>query len=148
MAKYSNIESLFRKVNKDLEDVRTEFYKGLVDTLVAASPVDTGAYMDSHGVGTNTKSVGYVSKEGDHTARNVAYGPVADRARAKMYAEIDALPPDADKVYIANRSPHSGAVENGGHRWQRGGYYPFRIMRREAGRIFEAAKATIKGRSG
>lgn len=147
MAKYTNIEQLFQKVNKDLEEVRTEFYKGLVEVLVEKSPVDTGAYMDSHSVGTDTKSIGYKSKEGEHKAQNVPRGPVVERALERLNGQIESLPKDAEKVYISNRSPHANVVEEGGHRWNRGGYYPFKIMRREAKRVLASVISKVKGGS-
>ena len=147
MAKYTNMEKLLQKVNKNLEDVRTEFYKGLATVLVNASPVDTGAYMDSHNIGTDTTKAGFKSKEGEHKAQGVSRGPVVERTLSRLYAEAEAVPEGATKVYIANRSPHSKAVEDGGKGWKTPGYAPFRIMRREAKRVLDAAVAQVKGSS-
>ena len=150
MAKYTNIEKLLQKVNKDLEDVRTEFYKGLATKLVEASyhATDTGAYMASHNIGTDTKRVGYKSKEGDFKARFVDKASVADQALSRLHAEAEAVPEGAEKVYISNRSPHAKAVEDGGHNWKyTQPYFPFKIMRREAGRIMADVVKEIKGRS-
>ncbi|CAB4125104.1 hypothetical protein UFOVP59_78 [uncultured Caudovirales phage] len=147
MAKYSNIEKLFQKVNKDLDDVRKEFYYGLAEVLVRVSPVDTGAYMDSHNIGTDTTRAGYTSKEGEHKAQGVSRGPVEERTLARLSSEIESIPEDATKVYIANCSPHSKFVEDGGKGWKTPGYAPFRIMRREAKRVLDSAVANVKGRS-
>jgi hypothetical protein len=145
MAKYSNMELLLKKVNKDLEDVRTEFYKGLVEVLVANSPVDTGAYMNSHSVSTDTTSG--AAQKSDGLPRKQPEQEVKGRNLTRLFGEIDSLPPDATKVYIANRSPHSKTVEDGSWWPGKDGYYPFKIMRSRAKVVLDAAVAQVKGRS-
>ena len=149
MAKYTNIDKLFNKINKNLDDVRTEFYLGLVQELVMNSydATDTGAYMASHNVGTDTRSAGFTSKEGQFKARNVDKALVADQALERLRGEVMAIPDDATRVFIANRSPHSKAVEDGGWNWLRDGYHVFARTRREAKNILDAAVVKVKGES-
>lgn len=149
MAKYTNIEKLLQKVNKDLEDVRVEFYKELATELVKASyhATDTGAYMASHNIGTDTRSPGYASKVGAFKQQGVDKAMAADDALNRLHGEAEAIPEGTEKVYIANRSPHSKFVEVGGAGWKRPGYYPFKIMRSNAKGALERAIAAIKGRS-
>lgn len=102
-----SLASLLKKVEEDLDAVRTEFLRNVAYDLIISSPVDTGTYVKNHSITTSSGSGGTTSSHGkskdDGTARVVAL--------ENLNAQILGLPKDASKVYIANRSPHAAIVE-------------------------------------
>ena len=114
-----------RKVQEELESVRTEFLKDLATEIVNNSPVDTGTYVMGHMVGERsaagqfTGAIRYIGPPGQDA------GAMKAAAIAKLHADIDALPKDQTRVSISNRVGHVRIVEDGGKDWKR--TLPFKV---------------------
>ena len=87
-----------KRVEENLDEVREVFLKKLADQIIYASPtdggspVDTGAYIRSHSIGTSTGLGGRQSSHGKEPDN----GNARQEAHAKLYAQIEALPADAN----------------------------------------------------
>lgn len=137
-----------KKVEDNLEEVRKVFLQKLADQVVYASPnptdggspVDTGAYILSHSIGTST---GLGGKQSSH-GKPKDNGSARAEARAKLYSQIEGLPSDAKHVYMGNRSPHASRVENG---WPtKEGYHVYTILRGKAPVFIQEAKNEVWGK--
>lgn len=106
-----SLTSIVKRIEGQLDNVKTIFLQKIATTLVSFSPVDTGAYVTSHSItdrsgnGRSRTSHGK-SKRQDKTAKGV-------EALTQLMGDIAALSKNETKTYIANRSPHSKYVENG-----------------------------------
>lgn len=137
-----------KRVEENLDEVREVFLKKLADQIIYASPtdggspVDTGAYIRSHSIGTSTGLGGRQSSHG----KEPDSGNARQEAHAKLYAQIEALPVDATKVYMGNRSPHAKAVETG--EWWKitPGYFVYTIARSKAKVFLQEAKNEVWGK--
>lgn len=140
------------RVENNLEDVRKVFLQKLADQVVYASPnptdggspVDTGAYVRSHSIGTST---GLGGKQSSH-GKPKDNGSAREEAHTKLYSQIEALPEGSTKVYMGNRSPHASAVETG---WPtkngfREGYHVYATLRGRAKVFIQEAKNEVWGR--
>lgn len=112
-----------KKVENQLDKFPELFLNKVADYLVAekVSPVDTGAYIESHTI-TTGRTDGRARRA---DVRRTSSNPQANRdaARALLAGDIAALPKDATKVYVNNRSPHAKYVENGSPMWKNTGPY-------------------------
>jgi hypothetical protein len=117
--------------------------KEAVDVIVANTPVDTGTYADNHTVTTG----GRIAGRGDDSSHGKPRGqPVEafrEKARARLYAQIAALPDDVLDASIRNSAVHADLVEYttlGGknkpaRRWQ-----PYGTAKRETNNIIARAR--------
>jgi hypothetical protein len=104
---------LFNAVSSSIEDFQKSFYKKIINAVIEFSPVDTGTYMESHQIqDAYTSSVGTASSSGK--PRNQNRGPIANEAKTRLYAAIDALPPGNTNLFIGNYAVHAPLVEYGG----------------------------------
>ena len=103
-----------QKLEQNLDLLRDDVLKGLADEIVVRSPVDSGAYVRSHTVEVGRSAGGQFT--GNLQSNPTSANPEAERelGRAKMYAEIDALPKEAVQVSFNNRVPHASKVEYSG----------------------------------
>ncbi len=115
-------------------EMKKDVYRGVVDVVVSKSPVDTGTYMDSHDV-YDGRSRAATDNSSKGKPRNRPREAHAGAALDRMYAQIDALDPSADKVYIGNRSHHGMVVEYGGPKTP--AYAPYTQGRAAVGRIIQ-----------
>lgn len=134
-----------RKVEQDLDLIRTEFLKDLATEIVENSPVDTGTYVMSHNVGERssagqfTGNIRYIGLPGQNQQA------MQEQALNKVIAQIAALPPNQTVVSISNNSAHANIVEVGGNSWRRGGYYVYQTARSRAPALFDAVVNRIRG---
>jgi hypothetical protein len=136
--------SLLKKVETDLDLIRTEFLKSVAEDLVNISPVDTGNYVSNHSITTSTGSGGKTNSHG----KPKDDGTAKEKALTKLNEQIDSLPPDATKVFIANRSPYANKVEYLG--WQgktrsTSAYYVFTSVRNRASVHLQDAINKVRG---
>lgn len=104
---------VFDAVFSGVDDLRKIFYKKIIDAIVEFSPVDTGTYMESHEV-QEGRSQRSVTNSSSGKERGQPKEPFASAARARLFAEIDALPPGDSNIFIRNYAIHSRLVEYGG----------------------------------
>lgn len=99
-----------RDVQKGLDGFQEIFLGKISDFLVTQSPVDTGAYVESHSITTG--------RSNGRMRRSDVRLPAANKeekrqiARDQLASDIAGLPEGATKVYVNNRSPHAPYVEN------------------------------------
>jgi hypothetical protein len=129
--------SILKRVEEQLDEVRDGFLHKMAETVVGFSPVDSGAYVESHSITTRSGS-GRARSSDARPSRQI---PEEKRGVAldQLQADIESLPRDTTKVYLNNRSPHNKAVEYGGHNWRRGGYYVYERTRALAPALLEEA---------
>lgn len=129
-----------KDLQEKLEELPKEFLRETVEEIVRLSPVDTGTYMDSHNVGV----VG--ARESSHgKVPNQSYDIHADNAIIRMNDQIDALPEDSTKHFIANNSVHAWKVEYEG--WKdKGPYSPYTIARAKSQQILDKVVKRVLGR--
>jgi hypothetical protein len=133
--------SLLKNVEQRLDEVRDEFLRNVAEDLVNSSPVDTGTYVKNHSITTSSGSGGSQSSHGKEKDTGAARGVALD----KLEGQIAALPAEATKVYIANRSPHANQVEYGG--WARTPPYAvYTGVRARANIHLQNAINTVKAR--
>lgn len=125
-----------------LEKVATHLTQASPSPAGGGSPVDTGAYIMSHSIGTSSglggrQSSDRRSKDYSEASRDAAYN--------KLMTQIAGLPPDATKVYIGNRSPHASLVEYGAPGWTKApeGYFVYGTARNKAPAWLEEAKREL-----
>jgi len=135
-----------RKVQQDVDDIRTLFLKNLAEEVIKSSPVDTGTYVMSH-------NVSEVSAAGQFTG-NIRYiGPpnqnkeaMQSEALVKVFAQIDSLPKGQTKVSLSNNSAHANIVETGGKNWNKPGYYIYDTAKNRVPILFKQAEQQVKAR--
>lgn len=110
-----DIEALDEFKEAALED----FFYQAIDKLIEISPVDTGAYIESHTLkSNNTRGRGRSSSAG----YRVKGGGDPEVARELLYGDLANLDFDSEIFVIRNDAPHATDVEYGGPRWKRPGY--------------------------
>lgn len=127
-----------QKVEQQLEKFPELFLNKVADYLVKASPVDTGAYIESHTITTGRTS-GRMRRS---DVRETSSNPQANRdtARTLLSSDIQSLPKGVTKVYVNNRSPHAKYVENGSPMWKNTGPYKvYANLRLNVGRFAQEA---------
>lgn len=134
-----NFRNAIQNEKKRLKTFRRNYIYGIIDFIIAKSPVDTGAFMESWGLG-NTGS----PREGESSRgrpRNRSKTPYVNKARTRMRSDYFRLA-DKSRVRFENNAPHSGRVEYMG--WN--GVPPYRIFsklnRARAGIVARARKQT------
>lgn len=118
-----SLTSIIKKIEGQLDDVKTIFLQKVATTLVSYSPVDTGAYITSHSI-TNRSGNGR-SRTSHGKAKGQDRTTKGAESLEQLMSDIGALSKDSTKTYIANRSPHNNLVENGGPNWRSTGYQVF-----------------------
>jgi hypothetical protein len=116
--------SVLKKIEADLDLVRTEFLRNIAEDLVASSPVDTGNYVSNHSITTSTGSGGRTNSHGLPKDN----GTAKQKALTKLYGQVAAIPPKTTTVYIANRSPYANKVEYSGWRGKDKSTAPYRVF--------------------
>lgn len=106
-----SVSGKLKKVEQLAEEyVKTELRK-IADSLVEASPVDTGAYVTSHsfqptgGRGGRSKSSANKPSQPDDSVKK-------EEARAQLYSDIEGAEVSSSRAGIfRNRAPHATKVE-------------------------------------
>lgn len=142
-----SVTQLLRGVEQDLEQVRNEFLKAMVQEIVKESPVDTGTYILSH-------NVGEASASGQYTGGLRYIGPpgqsesaMKGAALAKLEGQIESLSAEQTRVNISNNSAHARIVEDGGYNWKRGPFNVYRNAAARASHLLGPIVARVKGGS-
>lgn len=129
-----------KKVEDNLVEVRKVFLEKLANEAVVTSPVDTGAYVRSHSIGTSTGLGGKQSSHGKPKDNGTARADAID----KLLSQIASIPDGATQVFMGNRSPHASAVENG---WPtKDGYHVYTVLRAKAPTFIQEAKNQVWGK--
>lgn len=134
-----------RKVEQDLDLIRTEFLKELATEVIKSSPVDTGTYVMSHNVGERsaagqfTGSLRYIGPPGQNEQA------MQNQALDKVIAQIVALPTRQTVVSLSNSSAHANIVEYGGASWRRSGYAVYKTARSRAPYLLEKVIDRVRG---
>jgi len=105
----ASIAAKLEKLERTIEDFSTEYLRGMANSIVLDSPVDTGTYMEAHRVGTSPAS-GSVSSHGK--PKNQPFGTVAQNELNRLYIDIDRLEgAELNTVYFSNIAEHATQVE-------------------------------------
>jgi hypothetical protein len=137
-----SFNSQLKKVQEDLQSIRTEFLYNVAEDLIMSSPIDTGTYVRNHSITATTGSGGKQNSYGKPPDDGSAVSDAID----KLVGQINGLSPEETKVYIANRSPYANKVEFGG--W--GPTPPYRVytnVESRANNHLKDAINTVKARS-
>lgn len=133
------ISQLVKRVETQLNEVRDVFLEKVAEKAIMASPVDTGAYVESFtvttisGGGRSRSSHNKPSIVGDDAKRTKK-----DQVFAELLGDIAVLPPDTTKVYLTNRAPHAPYVE--------GNYGVFAVVRNVASNLLDEAVSEVRFR--
>jgi len=140
----NRLSDVFKDVEMKLEGVKEQFLLNMAKELTNLSPVDTGDYVLSHSIGTQ-------SLAGRFTGNFRTIGPGGQDPSAKreesltnLTDQIKALPKGATKIYVGNTAPHAQIVEEGGHNWKRHGYKVYAIVRNLADQFLAEAVSQVK----
>lgn len=106
-------------IAKQLHEIRNELLTTIVHTAIDASPVDTGAYVESMSV-TQTRGSGR-SRTSHGRPRKQPREVMISKAKGMVDGDIASIPPEAPIIYINNHAPHAGFVE--------GKYGPIQLAR-------------------
>lgn len=134
-----------RKVEQDLDLIRTEFLKELATEVVRSSPVDTGTYVTSHNIGERsaagqfTGNIRYIGPPGQNEQA------MQNQALNKVISQIIALPTRQAVVSLSNSSAHANIVEYGGASWRRSGYAVYQNARSRAPSLLKAVVNRVRG---
>lgn len=108
----TSVSKKFHELVAKLDNYKEEVFTQLAETIVNASPVDTGTYMDNHHVSDTGKRQRARGSESSHgKPRQQAKEPYAEAAKARLAGEIQALPSDGRMAYFYNTSEHAPQVE-------------------------------------
>jgi hypothetical protein len=141
-----NLTSRLKKVQEDLDQIKTEFLIGMVKDIVnitiidndrTKAAVDTGAYIESHSVKA-TRGAGR-ARSSRGKPQNQDPSVKAAQALSMLMEDIASLPKDAPNIYLSNNSPHASLVEF------THGYHVYGIARNKAKIHLENAKNKVRG---
>ena len=138
-----SLTAIVKKIEDQLDSTRSGFLEKIAETLVSLSPVDTGAYVESHSINTSSGSGRSRTSHGRLKTQD-ASSRKGD-ALSQLLSDISSISPDTTKVYMNNRSPHNKEVEFGGYNWSRDGYYVYTRTRAMAGQLLEEAIQEARG---
>lgn len=127
--------SLVKKMDElvqNVENLKEDVLKGAAEYVVLVSPVDTGAYMDSHNISPGRSRA--MGESSENRPRRQPYELYASTAIQRLYSQIEALP-DKSLATLNNNAPHAPIVE------YQHGWAPYTSTRREMTRIIQEAVA-------
>lgn len=136
--------SQLKKVQEDLQSIRTEFLYNIAEDLVMFSPIDTGTYVRNHSITSTTGSGGKQNSHGKPPDDGSAVSDAID----KLVEQIKGLSPEETKVYISNRSPYANKVEYTGWAGKSGVKPPYAVytsVENRAGLHLQAAINKVRG---
>jgi hypothetical protein len=135
----ASVSEKINKLDRILTDFSQEYMRGMAESIVLDSPVDTGTYMESHRISSSPQT-GSVSSH--NKPRNQAYGPIAQSELNRLYAEIDRLEgTELNTIYFSNISEHATQVE------YEHGYEVYSRARSKSSVIADQAAARAKARN-
>ena len=134
-----SLTAQLKKVEEDLDKVRTVFLQAVAEDLVRSSVpfVDTGAYITSHSI-TTTRGAGR-SRTSDNKPKNQDAGAKATEALSQLEDDIAAIPKDQTTVYMTNNAPHANVVE------YKHGYHVYGSVRNRSKLHLQAAINQVRG---
>lgn len=130
-----NRTSLSRKLkelSEQVEGLAEEVGRQTIQSLVAESPVDTGAFMDSYNASDGRSRGGGVSSDGK--PRRQSWETHAAAAISRVYSQLTG----SSTMIISNNAPHAGIVEKK--------YMPFAKTRARRKVIVDRAVARVFSR--
>tara|TARA_R110000850_G_scaffold99506_3_gene206158 strand:+ start:640 stop:1098 length:459 start_codon:yes stop_codon:yes gene_type:complete len=140
----TSISKKIKDMERQLENYKVFFLQDMAEYIVSLSPVDTGTYIMSHNLASNT--VGGVTKS-DGKPRNQPYQPFVDAALSKLFSQIAGLSDsELSSLKFTNTAFHANKVEYESNLLKdpsKGAVYT--SARREANNI--SSRAAIKAKS-
>jgi hypothetical protein len=101
------LDGKFQKITEDLEEYGQIYARMMAQDLIEASPVDTGAFMESFYVGS---SYGGFGSDSHGRPRKQPRGPYESTAFSRMDSGISALKGSTTMIF-GNGAPHATQVE-------------------------------------
>lgn len=127
-----NKTSLDRKLlllEQTVEDQIKDQLISIAQFIVRQSPVDTGAYVTSHSVKTNTSSRGR-GKSSHNKPRNQPPEVKRQEGLENLLSDINRIDlMNTTSITFRNDSPHAQIVEHGGPNWTKPGYKVYTQVR-------------------
>lgn len=104
------------KVKENLDKVAPIFLSKMAQEIVRLSPVDSGAYVNSHTISINSRGIGgqlagRLKRQGP---RSPDPGAERNTALASLLAQVQSIPFDTPVVVMNNSVPHAYLVEYAG----------------------------------
>lgn len=135
----ASIAAKLKKLENTIDDFSQEYMRGMANSIVLDSPVDTGTYMEAHRVGP-TPASGSMSSRGK--PKNQPFGTVAQSELNRLYIDIDRLEGvELNTIYFSNIAEHATEVE------YQHGYEVYSRARNKSSRIAMEAAARAKARN-
>lgn len=135
----TSLANKLKKLEDLVEDFGEEYLRGMANSVVLDSPVDTGTYMESHRIG-NAPASGITSSKGK--PKDQPFGAIAQSELNRLYADIEALKDkDLSTVYFSNIAEHATEVE------YQHGYEVYSRARSKSPQIAKEAAAKAKARN-
>ena len=109
--------SFKRELNLAIDEVKnitTEDWRRSVNeaflSVILKTPVDTGAYAESHSISSNATAKRSVSSANREGKQNIS--KFQGIARSNLESDISSLGDDDFEIYAINGAPHASAVEH------------------------------------
>lgn len=135
----ASIAAKIRRLELLIDDFSQEYMRGMANSIVLDSPVDTGTYMEAHRIGP-TPASGSMSSHG--RPKNQPFGTVAQSELNRLYIDIDRLEGvELNTIYFSNIAEHATEVE------YQHGYEVYSRARNKSPQIAAQAAARAKARN-
>lgn len=110
MALYRDPIKFIEKQKKRILAFRDGSMGSISEDLVVKTPVDTGAYAESHSISSNATAKRSVSSANREGKQNIS--KFQGIARSNLESDISSLGDDDFEIYAINGAPHASAVEH------------------------------------
>jgi len=107
-----NLKTVSLSFKKGIEDQIKDKARNIADSLVRHSPVETGAYIESHACASRGSPKSR-SRSSDIRPRGANALEKKAIATQQLYSDIEALDLSTEGFIFRNRSPHANNVEYG-----------------------------------
>jgi hypothetical protein len=105
-----SIEEIVQKIDATTDEAIRALLSEAIDYLIINSPLDTGAYLESHTI-SNTAGAPR-SQKSSKRKRGTGGSANIDKARAQLEADVLKLNVGGEVFNIRNNSPHANIVEH------------------------------------
>mgnify|MGYP003637273397 FL=1 len=105
-----SIEEIVQKIDATTDEAIRALLSEAIDYLIINSPLDTGAYLESHTI-SNTAGAPR-SQKSSKRKRGTGGSANIDKARAQLEGDVLKLNVGGEVFNIRNNSPHANIVEH------------------------------------
>jgi hypothetical protein len=105
-----SIEEIVQKIDATTDEAIRALLSEAIDYLIINSPLDTGAYLESHTI-SNTAGAP-ISQKSSKRKRGTGGSANIEKARAQLEGDVLKLNVGGEVFNIRNNSPHANIVEH------------------------------------